>query len=490
MALPSSYGINKTINSMEGLSAYENGGKGSGNFGHGGRPGKVGGSGRSSYPHNLEEAKKKEKEAEKEFSDYVESHKGIDYDQKIADKLGAKLDDAKEWRQDYEQKEAYKKMEEKGKKEPKTQTVSLRGKSLYEKVHMIEPGDTVYIKPQDNLPNFDKKIKVDYIQDGTIHYGATETSDGYTYPAWAIKDITKIERKNGLELNGGPGSGNFGHSGRPGQIGGSGKGDGKSDIDKRIAEAQYRLYSIQDDITAEEDFGGDLSHLLSIEQEAQEELKQLKAEKAKEERKASWDEPYKEFTKTDQIGVGDYGEAGFFTTGNFAVDAHLDAKDVVDSVKDYNIINDMIFEAETRDRLASTPEGIRIEGLITDLKGELHAQNVYSSATFETSDIRRKILLQTAASVASIRDKLEDARGIDRYDKYIDKAVDIAKKTERRATTAANKSYDEWQTHKTAKPQIAGGSAKSDRPMTKAYDDYQIEKQRKRGADLAYAFSR
>ena len=30
---------------MEGLSAYENGGKGSGNFGHSGRPGKVGGSG-------------------------------------------------------------------------------------------------------------------------------------------------------------------------------------------------------------------------------------------------------------------------------------------------------------------------------------------------------------------------------------------------------------------------------------------------------------
>lgn len=45
MALPSKYGIDKKINSMEGLSAYENGGKGSGNFGHSGRPGQVGGSG-------------------------------------------------------------------------------------------------------------------------------------------------------------------------------------------------------------------------------------------------------------------------------------------------------------------------------------------------------------------------------------------------------------------------------------------------------------
>lgn len=44
MALPSKYGIDKNINSMEGLSAYENGGKGSGNFGHSGRPGEVGGS--------------------------------------------------------------------------------------------------------------------------------------------------------------------------------------------------------------------------------------------------------------------------------------------------------------------------------------------------------------------------------------------------------------------------------------------------------------
>ncbi len=44
MALPSRYGIDKNINSMEGLSAYENGGKGSGNFGHAGRPGEVGGS--------------------------------------------------------------------------------------------------------------------------------------------------------------------------------------------------------------------------------------------------------------------------------------------------------------------------------------------------------------------------------------------------------------------------------------------------------------
>lgn len=46
MALPSKYGIEKSLNSMAGLSAYENGGPGSGNFGHAGRPGQRGGSGK------------------------------------------------------------------------------------------------------------------------------------------------------------------------------------------------------------------------------------------------------------------------------------------------------------------------------------------------------------------------------------------------------------------------------------------------------------
>lgn len=77
----------------------------------------------------------------------------------------------------------------------KNNSPSLKGKSLYEKVHMIEPGDEVHIKPSSKVPNFPKEIKVDYVEDGTIHYGSSETSDGYTYPAWAIDDIKKIIRK-------------------------------------------------------------------------------------------------------------------------------------------------------------------------------------------------------------------------------------------------------------------------------------------------------
>ena len=60
MALPSKYSVDKKINSMEGLSAYENGGKGSGNFGHAGRPGERGGSSSSGFGKSRESGEKED----------------------------------------------------------------------------------------------------------------------------------------------------------------------------------------------------------------------------------------------------------------------------------------------------------------------------------------------------------------------------------------------------------------------------------------------
>lgn len=223
-------------NGSEDTAKTLNGGKGSGNFGHSGRPGEVGGSGGgyagigSSKADKIEKMIDRKVEARKKIAETKALHgtgemSGEEAAEKIAD-LKAK--------------------EKKGSEE-----ISLRGKSLYEKVHMIEPGDEVHIKPQDNLPNFDKKIKVDYIQDGTIHYGSSETSDGYTYPAWAIKDITKIVRKKKNSIyaevskrlaeiekmiNGGKGSGNFGHSGRPGEVGGSAGAGGGMTMPERASD--------------------------------------------------------------------------------------------------------------------------------------------------------------------------------------------------------------------------------------------------------------
>ena len=66
MALPSKYSIDKKLNSMDGLSAYENGGKGSGNWGHEGRPGYVGGSGRGVGASSLHESRQRVGSVEKE----------------------------------------------------------------------------------------------------------------------------------------------------------------------------------------------------------------------------------------------------------------------------------------------------------------------------------------------------------------------------------------------------------------------------------------
>ena len=41
-------------------------------------------------------------------------------------------------------------------------------------------------------------------------------------------------------INGGHGSGNFGHAGRPGKVGGSGKGSGGAELYKKIGESQKR----------------------------------------------------------------------------------------------------------------------------------------------------------------------------------------------------------------------------------------------------------
>ena len=134
-------------------------------------------------------------------------------------------------------------------KQSKTREVPLKGMSVREKYEAIREGDEVHFIPKDNLPNFDRKIKVDFIRDGVPHYGLSETSDGHTYPFWAVKDIEEIIRKkNELELNGGKGSGNFGHSGRPGERGGS--GSGKGNVPSKIEKFEKALtdYANGDDI--------------------------------------------------------------------------------------------------------------------------------------------------------------------------------------------------------------------------------------------------
>ena len=78
------------------------------------------------------------------------------------------------------------------------------------------------------------------------------------------------------------------------------------DVDSRMLEARNKLFDIQDDIEAEKGLGGDMSHLLSLEQEARTELRRLKAEKA--ELIAAADDPYK-FYSTNGGDVYNFGES-------------------------------------------------------------------------------------------------------------------------------------------------------------------------------------
>lgn len=57
----------------------------------------------------------------------------------------------------------------------------------------VKSGDVLFIEPLDTLPNFERTIVAQGVNNEGILYGATETSDGKLYPFWAIKSIRKGE---------------------------------------------------------------------------------------------------------------------------------------------------------------------------------------------------------------------------------------------------------------------------------------------------------
>lgn len=57
----------------------------------------------------------------------------------------------------------------------------------------IKKGDRLFIEPIDTLPNFERSIVAQDVNDEGIYYGSTETTDGKLYPFWAIKSIKKGE---------------------------------------------------------------------------------------------------------------------------------------------------------------------------------------------------------------------------------------------------------------------------------------------------------
>lgn len=326
MAMPSKYGIEKKINSMEGLSAYENGGAGSGNFGHAGRPGKVGGSaatGSGGAPERSEGKKPKKapepgttikqtKKTQESLGDWAS--KNLDYPEdyvskdlstdeiiarmaggedfyemvgqidsidrekvfaEMSDRLGVNYGDVydtwlhgkegniprnvREYTQSLKQSPKLRelKSEEQAywatyrdadKPDAKLRPAEKRNdeRALREMVHSVwvygGGKDNKYLSGEGRYPSLSKKERKQAIDDEwdyceknlTTGYGGTDSEGvSYNYERYAPSKA-RGKKKNSLEeaitdaiiktLNGGPGSGNFGHAGRPGKVGGSASG--------------------------------------------------------------------------------------------------------------------------------------------------------------------------------------------------------------------------------------------------------------------------
>ena len=205
MALPSKYSIDKKINSMEGLGAYENGGKGSGNFGHSGRPGEVGGSG--SGKTQLQRAAEAEATSGK-----VGHFAGLQYiDEIYKEKLGKIKDDLSRLK---EVKDRYGYVDANDPAHNRLDELKgqlARAKEL--------AGSNV---PEAQQTKFEKLGKlVDEIEEITGWRNSTDGAETL--------------------LNGGKGSGNWGHAGRPGEIGGSASGgsSGKIRVHEGSRETEY-----------------------------------------------------------------------------------------------------------------------------------------------------------------------------------------------------------------------------------------------------------
>ena len=99
--------------------------------------------------------------------------------------------------------------------------------------------------------------------------------------------LVRIERLE-KQINGGKGSGNFGHAGREGKVGGSAPaGSDKvseekiKELEEAVERAKRAVWDTESDLAAEEDFGGDTSHLESVLAEEEEELRQAQVALAK-----------------------------------------------------------------------------------------------------------------------------------------------------------------------------------------------------------------
>ena len=231
--------------------SFDNGGKGSGNFGHAGRPGEVGGSapaGNGQSKTDPEEKKEIKGGTKAEHEAIMEMVKSYAVDERGIDGVYEDVEAAAHPHEDHTTFQKAKRWLEAGGGEVSYDGAYKTLKDLYGDSFKPE----TYLTKGGNEENGDWKYK-----DGQPYVWST-----YLYKfAKAIADeMDKRKRGNSLEgtvvnavieaLNGGKGSGNFGHAGRPGEVGGSAsmgsvassskKPSQGAELYKKIGESQKR----------------------------------------------------------------------------------------------------------------------------------------------------------------------------------------------------------------------------------------------------------
>lgn len=263
MALVTSYSVEKNRNSMAGLSAYENGGKGSGNFGHAGRPGEVGGSAPSGSGSSSTSSESGRKSRSKEEQIDEQFEKG-NITESERDELKAQAkearktpggQDAMKWAR--ENKEIY----DRSKLKEDEMSFDDILRSMYDGQDFYQTtGIQDSIDREVFFDEISKRTGLDYSDVyATWLFGSrvdlAPSNANYESDTKSIKKVAKylkgLRKKNSLEeiltdtimkiLNGGKGSGNFNHDGRPGEVGGSApSGSGGGSVGKKSKESRTR----------------------------------------------------------------------------------------------------------------------------------------------------------------------------------------------------------------------------------------------------------
>lgn len=189
------------------------GGPGSGNFGHAGRPGEVGGSGSGDSGDGNGSMKLPK------AGDVVDGREVLD-EVPNQSSIGASLDE-------YEILNGIREvfmedMDQEYINDVKSHKLSKRTADLADSIKESGKISPLIVVIADG--------EVPYILEGGHRYDALIKLGAKSFPAMVVRDTSYSPKALG-----GPGSGNFGHSGRPGEVGGSGDGGGESGDDRSDA---------------------------------------------------------------------------------------------------------------------------------------------------------------------------------------------------------------------------------------------------------------